>query len=255
VADGDGQPLPLANAQTSLTSPIRTCIQPSFELRAAQHHGIRVKTFKRNQVEEAIAALSGERTKKLSDTLRTRIKRLLDTDRNEGRNVRSKDPEKNQYAFYSEDAPGSGVEISFSEYEAFAVHLGLRLLAHGWPQKFVVSVLRKERAALEPQHRRILKQNPDELFDQEKILQKAVPGALAFNNADPVFLVIVSPTMAMQDNLLQLSTAVCYGEQAAGQFQKQQNAISTSFFELATPARDLDNALSHSEPRKRGRGA
>ena len=75
-----------------------------------------------------------------------------------GRNARSKNPEENQYAFYSEDAPGKGVEILFSEYEAFAVHLGLRLLAHGWPQTFVVSVLRKERAALKSQHRRILKQ-------------------------------------------------------------------------------------------------
>lgn len=214
-----------------------------------------MKTFKRNQIEEAIAALSGERANKPSAALRTRIKRLLDTDRNLGRNVRSKKPEENQYAFYSEDAPGKGVEVSFSEYEAFALHLGLRLLAHGWPQTFVVSVLRKERAALETQHRRILRQNYDELFDQKRILQKAAPGALAFNNADPVFLLIVSPTMSMQDNLLQLATAVCHGEQAAGQFRRQQNAISTSFFELATPARALDDALLQSEPRKRGRGA
>ena len=212
-----------------------------------------MKTFKRNQIEEAIAALSGERANKPSAALRTRIKRLLDTDRNLGRNARSKNPEENQYAFYSEDAPGKGVEILFSEYEAFAVHLGLRLLAHGWPQTFVVSVLRKERAALESQHRRILKQKIGELFDRKKIKEKAVPGALAFDNADPVFLLIVSPTMSMQDNLQQLSTAVCHGEQAAGQFRRQQNAISTSFFELATPARALDDALSQSEPRKRGR--
>jgi hypothetical protein len=53
--------------------------------------------------------------------------------------------------------------------------------------------------------------------------------------------------------LQQLSTAVRHGEQAAGDFRKQQNAISTSFFELATPARALDGALSQSEPRKRGR--
>jgi hypothetical protein len=214
-----------------------------------------VKTFKRNQIEEAIARLSGEKNTKPSAALRTRIKRLLDTDRNLGRKAQSKNPEENQYAFYSEDAPGKGVEIWFSEYEAFALHLGLRLLAHGWPQTFVVSVLRRERSALEAQHQRILKQNYDELFDRKKILQKATPGALAFNNADPVFLLIVSPTMSMQDNLLQLATAVCHGEQAAGQFRRQRNAISTSFFELATPARDLNNALSQSEPRKRGRGA
>jgi len=214
-----------------------------------------VKTFKRNQIEEAIAALSDEPSKKPSAALRTRIKRLLDTDRNLGRNKRSSDPEKNQYAFYSEDAPGKGVEILFSEYEAFALHLGLRLLGHGWPQTFVVSVLRRERAGLEFQHERILHQDPEKLFDIEEIMKTAVPGALAFNNADPVFLVIVSPTMSTQDDLAQLSTAVCHGQQAVGRFQKQKEAISTSFFELATPTHTLHEALSRSEPRKRGRGA
>lgn len=214
-----------------------------------------MKTFKRNQIEEAIAALSGERADKPSAALRTRIKRLLDTDRNLGRKSRSKNPEESQYAFYSEDAPGKGVEILFSEYEAFALHLGLRLLAHGWPQTFVVSVLRKERTALEAQHRRILQQDPADLFNEQKMLEKAVPGALAFNNADPVFLLIVSPTMSLQDDLLQLATGVCRGEEAAGQFRIKQKAISTSFFELATPARFLDQALSESQPRKRGRGA
>lgn len=214
-----------------------------------------VKAFKRNQIEEAIAALSDEGNKKPSSALRTRIKRLLDTDRNLGRKVRSKNPEENQYAFYSEDAPGRGVEILFSEYEAFAVHLGLRLLVHGWPQAFVVSVLRRERADLEAQHDRILKQDSNELFDDKKTMEKAAPGALAFNNADPVFLLIVSPTMSMQDNLQQLSTGVRHGELAAAEFRKQRNAISTSFFELATPARYLHDALAQSKPRKRGRGA
>lgn len=214
-----------------------------------------MKTFKRNQIEEAIAALSGEHANKPSAALRTRIKRLLDTDRNLGRKLRSKNPEENQYAFYSEDAPGKGVEILFSEYEGFALHLGLRLLAHGWPQSFVVSVLRKERASLEAQHRRILQQDPGELFDAQKILEKAVPGALAFDNADPVFLVIVSPTMSMQDNLAHLSTAVCQGNHALADFREKHKAISTSFFELATPAKFLGQALSESQPRKRGRGA
>lgn len=213
-----------------------------------------MNTYKRNQVEEAIARLAGEKDSKPTAALRTRIKRLLDTDRNLGRRVRSKDPEENQYAFYSEDAPGKGVEIWFSEYEAFAVLLGLRLLAHGWPQAFVVSVLRRERADLETQHRRILRQDPNELFDINEIMKTAVEGALAFNNADPVFLVIVSPTMSTKDDLEHLSTAVCHGQQAAGRFQKQKEAVSTSFIELATPVHSLHAALVQSEPRKRGRG-
>jgi hypothetical protein len=213
-----------------------------------------VKTFKRNQIEEASAALSGERANKPSAALRTRIKRLLDTDRNLGRNARSKNPEENQYAFYSDDAPGKGVEILFSEYEAFAVHLGLRLLAHGWPQTFVVSVLRRERPALEVEHRRILTQNPSELFDKEELLRNAQPGDLVFNNIDPVFLVIVSPTMSVHDDLRQLSTATCHGLKQVGVFQKKMNAISASFFELVGSVHALHEALSRSKPRKRGRG-
>lgn len=214
-----------------------------------------MKAFKRNQIEEAIAHLSGEDGRKHGAALRTRIKRLLDTDRSLSRNPRSRNPEENQYAFYSEDSPGKGVEIWFSEYEAFAVQLGLRLLAHGWPQTFVVSVLRRERPALEVQHRRILTQNPAALFNEKELLKNARPGDLAFNNIDPVFLVIVSPTMSIHDDLRQLSTAVCHGLREVGLFQKQKNAISTSFFELVGPAHALHLALSQSQPRKRGRGA
>ncbi|MFZ5690032.1 MAG: hypothetical protein ACOY5F_02125 [Pseudomonadota bacterium] len=214
-----------------------------------------VEAFKRNQIEEAIALLSGEDGRKHGAALRTRIKRLLDTDRNLGRKPRSKDAEENRYAFYSEEAPGKGVEIWFTPYEAFAVHLGLRLLAHGWPQTFVVSVLRRERTALEDQHHRILAQDAATLFDEKALLQNAQAGALAFDNIDPVFLVVVSPTMSIHDDLRQLSTAVCRGVEQIARFQKQTKAISTSFFELVGPAHALHRALSRSKPRKRGRGA
>ena len=87
--------------------------------------------FKRNQVEEAISRLFGETSPKPSSELRTRVKRLLDLDRGLGREARSKNPDRTHYAFYSEGSPGKGVEIWFSEYEAFAISLGLRLMRHG----------------------------------------------------------------------------------------------------------------------------
>jgi hypothetical protein len=83
---------------------------------------------KRNQVEEAISRVLDPGSTKPSPQLRTRLKRLLDTDRALGRSKRASDPERATFAFYSGQAPGRGVEIWFSEYEAFALLTGLRLM-------------------------------------------------------------------------------------------------------------------------------
>ena len=77
--------------------------------------------YKRNQIEEALSRAFGEPSAKPSSELRTRVKRLLDTDRGLGRNTRSANPEVANYAFYSDDSPGRGVEVWFSNYEAFAL--------------------------------------------------------------------------------------------------------------------------------------
>jgi hypothetical protein len=78
--------------------------------------------------------------------LRTRIKRLLELDRSIGRNLRSKNAEEANFGFFSEKA---GAVISFSEYEAFALLNGLRIMEHGWPQGFAVSIMRRVRLDLE----------------------------------------------------------------------------------------------------------
>jgi hypothetical protein len=75
-------------------------------------------SYKRNQIEEAIARISVANYKKPPSELRTRIKRLLDVDRSMGRKLRSKDPEEANFGFFSEEAPGTGADISFSEYDA-----------------------------------------------------------------------------------------------------------------------------------------
>jgi hypothetical protein len=80
---------------------------------------------------------------KPSSELRIWPKRLLDADRALDRNKRSTDPGRANFAFYSCDMPGRGVENAFSEYEAFALLTGIRLMRHGWTQGFVVSVLRR----------------------------------------------------------------------------------------------------------------
>jgi hypothetical protein len=110
--------------------------------------------FKRNQVEEAIACVLKPGSEKPSPEMRTRLKRLLVTDRAVGRSKRSPDPERANFAFSSIDAPGRGQENRFTEYEAFALLTGLRLMGHDWPQGLVVAALRRVKPDLERYHAR-----------------------------------------------------------------------------------------------------
>ena len=108
--------------------------------------------YKRNQVQEAILRIFEAHLAKASSQTRTWLRRLLDTDRGLGRTKHSAHPERANFAFYTTDAPGRGIEIRFSQYEAFALLLGLHLMRHGWPQRLVVTVLRRVRPELERLH-------------------------------------------------------------------------------------------------------
>src|SRR5438128_2509126 len=149
-------------------------------------------SFKRNQIERGIARVFDPNSQKLPSELRTRIKRLLELDRSIGRKRRSKDAEEADFAFFSDEAPGTGADILFSEYEVFALLNALRIMEHGWPQGFAVSIMRRVRLDLEKEHARTLKQHPDKLFDQQAIRARARPGDIAVDNTDPVFLTIAS---------------------------------------------------------------
>jgi hypothetical protein len=213
--------------------------------------------YKRNQIEEALSRAFGEPSAKPSSELRTRVKRLLEMDRGRDCNTRSTDPEVANFAFYHSDSPGRGVEVWFSDYEAFALMIGLRLLQHGWPQSFPVTILRRLRPELEQEHARILKQDPAILFDEKAIRQKARPGDLYVNNTDPVFLTIAS---GQKPGTKEESTeippcAICHGMQDVSKFLKQESAQSWTLHELVTPAHVLLFQLSKAQPRKRGRSS
>jgi hypothetical protein len=133
--------------------------------------------YKRNQIEAAISGVLEPRSPEPTTELRTRLKRLLETDRALGRAPRSNDPARAHYAFYSADSPGSGVEVWFSAYEAFALLNGLRLMAHGWPQGFAVSVMRRARAELEKEPLVSLNRIPTSYLTKtrsEPTLEKAI---------------------------------------------------------------------------------
>ncbi len=212
-------------------------------------------SYKRNQVEEGIARIFAPNPKKTPAELRTRIKRLLDLDRSIGRKVRSKNPEEANFGFFSEEAPGTGADILFTEYEAFALLNGLRIMAHGWPQGFAVSIMRRVRVDLEREHARILRQPPDKLFDQQAILARMSPGDLAVDNTDPVFLTLSSKTQGTPaEGQPAPPSAVCHGFGKVSEFIRSVNASSVSMFEVTTLAHRLHHELMRTEPRRRGRG-
>jgi hypothetical protein len=210
--------------------------------------------YKRNQVEEAISHLLEPKSPQPTQGLRTKVKRLLEADR---ALQASAGANGGNFAFFSAEPPGRGVEIWFSSYEAFALLTGLRLMAHGWPQGQAVSVMRSVRPALEEEHRRILQQDPNWLFDQEAIRRNAKPGDHAFDNQDPVLLTIVS---GAADRSGQQGAPpvckICRGPAAAhGFFQKVSGASGAlTMFELTTLAHRLAWEVAKTEPRSRGRG-
>src|SRR5262245_13074245 len=194
-------------------------------------------SYKRNQIEEAIARIFDPSSQKPPSELRTRIKRLLELDRSIGRKVRSKEPEEANFAFFSEEAPGTGADILFSEYEAFALLNGLRIMDHGWPQSFAVSMMRRVRVALESEHARILRRGP-----------------VAVDNTDPVFLTIASVSQPSPDVAL-LFSEVCRGSHKVSRFSRRVGASSVTTFEVATLIHTLHSELMKTAPRRRGRGS
>jgi hypothetical protein len=212
-------------------------------------------SYKRNQIEEAIARTFAPNCEKPPSELRTRIKRLLDLDRSIGRKLRSKDAEEANFGFFSEEAPGTGADISFSEYDAFALLNGLRIMEHAWPQGFAVSIMRRVRLDLEREHTRILRQRPDKLFDPQAIGARVRPGDIAVDNTDPVFLTIASKAQrAPDESQTGPLSAVCQGWEKVNEFSRDVGASSVTMFEVTTPAHRLHQELMNTEPRRRGRG-
>jgi hypothetical protein len=212
-------------------------------------------SYKRNQIEEAIARIFDPNSQKPSSELRTRIKRLLELDRSMGRKVRSKDPEKANFAFFSEESPGTGADISFSEYEAFALLNGLRIMNHGWPQSFAVSTIRRVRLDLEREHARILQEDPAKLFDWKTIQARARPGDIAVDNTAPVFLTIASKAQQPPDETQTVVSAVCRGLENVFKFSRGVGASSMTMLETATLAHRLHSELMETAPRPRGRAS
>jgi hypothetical protein len=210
--------------------------------------------FKRNQVEEAISRAIDPTAEKPSVDLLNRLKRLLDTDRGLGRSARSGDPQWTTYAFYSQDAAGSGIEVQFQEYEAFALLIGWRLLEHGFPQQKAVLALRGIRPQLEQEHGRIIHLDRKKLFNQEQLKAARQPGRQYLNNTAPVFLVFCSSeedSRSAGERSIKW-VRICPDEADMMRLVKSHFGLNT-IFELVATAFLLHDCILTTQPRQRGR--
>ena len=205
--------------------------------------------YKRNQLEDAICETFGAEGPRARE-LKLRLKRLLVIDRR----LAYRNRPGRRFAFYSQEAPGSGFEVMFTGYEGFAVLAGLLMLEHGIPQATVVNILWQLRSNLEAAHRETLKKSPRVLFDPKALQAMAKPGMIATDNTDPVFLVLVKlPEFTV--NRIHEVMAVCRGHDEMVAFLKKYSGpgFGSTTFELVNLMHRLAANLSKTRPIKRGR--
>ena len=211
--------------------------------------------YKRNQVHEAIAPIMEFGSVKPSAELRSRIKRLLETDRklpvDQRANARSAPS-----AFFSQAAPGRGQENWFSDYEAFALIVGLMLMQHGWTQGFAVKVLRRVRSELEFAYSTTVNHDPTWLFDEAMIRGEAKQGDYVLDNQDPFFLAIVSS--ARRSDKREDEPFACSVQRGAGEAMKFVWSFRTegggfTMFDIVRTAYNLSLRLAQTKPQSRGR--
>ena len=214
-----------------------------------------MEKYKRNQVEAGIfRALHAEGARIYE--LRFRLKRLLAADRTLGRRRKSRDDSERQYAFYTAERPGSGIEVMFSGYEAFGLLAAIMLLEHGLPQAGVVRMMRQVRRSLEMAYAQTLEQDPVALFDEEAVWARAKPGMIAIDNIDPVFLAFVTTSSSsVGKQLASTPAAVCRGDAELMEFIKRHavHGRVATIFEFVRLMHALTAYLSQTCPVKRGR--
>jgi hypothetical protein len=215
-----------------------------------------MQRFKRNQVEEAILRTLGAKDARAAE-LKLRLHRLFVTDRRLGRGKRRRDGGGSRYAFYSQEPPGSGVEVMFSGYETFALLVGVMLLEHGIPQATVVSILRQVRGDLETAHAQRLKMDRKVLFDPQAVREMAKPGMIATDNTAPVFLAFVRLSGSEVDGKVREAITVCRGHDELVAFVAKHSVpgLGATFFEFVGLMWKLADNLAQTRPIKRGRAS
>jgi hypothetical protein len=215
-----------------------------------------MKQFKRNQVQEAIWRTLGAKDARAAE-LKLRLHRLFVVDRRLGRAKGGRNRAVSRYAFYSQEPPGSGIEVMFSGFEAFALLVAIMLLEHGIPQATVVSILRQVRRDLEAAHAQRLKMDRKVLFDPQAVREMAKPGMIATDNTAPVFLAFVRLSGSEVDGKVHEAITVCRGHAELVAFIAKYSVPGegTTFFELVSLMWKLSDNLAQTRPIKRGRAS
>ena len=211
--------------------------------------------YKRNQVEEAISRIFAPKCEsRLPNCAPVSSGCLTLTVLSVG-SLGQKMRNRPTLDFLARRHPGPEPLFRF-QIDAFALLNGLRIMEHGWPQGFAVLIMRRLRLDLEKEHARILRQDPHELFDQEAILARASPGAIAVDNTDPVFLTVASKAQRASDGgPTGPLSAVCRGLGRVDEFRRDVDASSVTMFEVATLAHRLHEELMKSAEASRPRSA
>jgi hypothetical protein len=208
--------------------------------------------YKRNQVEEAIVRTIGAEGARV-DEFKLKMKRLLVTDRRLGGGKPSDVKAGRRYAFYSQKPQGSGVEVMFSGFEAFALMAALIVLEHGVPQAKVASILQQVRPDFEAAHRDTLQQDPKALFDPQAVRAMAQPGMIAVDNTAPVFLAFVKVDVGK--GRVRALISVCRGHDELARFLREHSVPGSgaTHFEFTRLMHSLAHNLLQTRPVKRGR--
>ena len=207
-------------------------------------------TYKRSQIEDAICR-STVSTGAARSKILVRIKRLLDIDRVLKRSRNPKGKQSGQYAFFSAEPPGRGQEVSFQEYEAFALNLALQFLDQGLPQHDVVEILRSMRPALELEHQSILAKPLAHFMDTKKAVRE--PSETIFSE-DPVFVAIGKSSNPKSPRSSNGFTAeILHGGDGWWNHLWSARGRSVTTAEITLTAHVLNSQLVAAKPRKKGR--
>lgn len=138
-------------------------------------------TYKRGQVEWALwkyFTFLKDQTQTIPKVFRTRIKRLLELDRDlqSSRKCSTRDM---SYAFINESPDGQGTDVSYTPFNTICLALGLELLDVGFKQSEIVLLLQHIRGQIEKPYSKILK-NPPKV--RSRILATVRPDSPAFED-------------------------------------------------------------------------
>lgn len=227
--------------------------------------------YKRNQINEVLVQAIRATHSRLDDgAILLRVKRLLDNDRMSKPSPGGITPLV--YAFFDDDAAGSGRDVTFSAYSAFALLIAFRLMSCGLTQGRAVFALRYFRESLEKEHQRISRIDIAPLLKakgtviasanavgREKLIAK---GNVVERSDDMVFFCIHADleavglvTRTIVDNDGPRPDNICRGRKQHDQrlaLDAYANSPTLSI-ELMNPFIQISHLLASTEPTRRGR--